>query len=67
MTEWDGNSDEMCDGIEVEEEEVSIGQCHNCRVLAEADEKNRLAALQRDRGKNDEDDDSDDDLEEVKF
>jgi hypothetical protein len=35
LTQIDDNTEEPCNGVELDEQEVSIDQCHNCRILAE--------------------------------
>ncbi|KAJ4137287.1 hypothetical protein NW768_002869 [Fusarium equiseti] len=57
LTQIDDNTEEPCNGVEVNEEEASIDMCHNCHILEE------LEARDREREQNDESDDED--MEEV--
>ncbi|EXM14715.1 hypothetical protein FoTM2_013820 [Fusarium oxysporum f. sp. vasinfectum] len=38
LTQIGGNTEDSCYGVELNEEEVSIGMCQNCRIL-EAQER----------------------------
>ncbi|KAF5968854.1 hypothetical protein FCOIX_11197 [Fusarium coicis] len=59
LTVINGNTEEPCHGVGVDEEEVSIDLCHNCRILEE------LEARERERQENEDIDDED--MEEVLF
>jgi len=41
------NTDATCPGVEIEEEEDEIDQCHNCQVLAEAERRGEEAEEER--------------------
>ena len=43
----DMNTDATCPGVEIEEEEDEIDQCHNCQVLAEAERRGEEAEEER--------------------
>ncbi|KAF5001221.1 hypothetical protein FGRMN_1164 [Fusarium graminum] len=55
LTQIDDNTEEPCYGVEVNEEEVSIDMCHNCRILEDLEA--------RDQQQNNDSDDED--MEEV--
>ncbi|CZR45860.1 uncharacterized protein FPRO_14964 [Fusarium proliferatum ET1] len=57
LTQIDDNTEEPCYGVEVDEEEVSIDLCHNCRILEE------LEAREHERQQGNDTDDED--MEEV--
>lgn len=50
----DMNTDATCPGIEVEEDEDMIEQCHNCWVLTEADRRGEEAEEERRRAEEEE-------------
>jgi hypothetical protein len=50
----DMNTDATCPGVEVENEEDAIDQCHNCRVLAEADRRAEEVQEERRRAEEEE-------------
>jgi hypothetical protein len=62
LNEVDQNTDEVCDGVEIEEEEEEGGLCHNCSILERLE---RASAERHVAAEEEEDDEDDDDLEEV--
>ncbi|RVX76007.1 hypothetical protein B0A52_00364 [Exophiala mesophila] len=41
LKEIDLNTDEMCNGVEVDEDVSEGGLCHNCTILEDAERRNR--------------------------
>jgi hypothetical protein len=63
LNEVNQNTDEVCDGVEVENEEEESGLCYNCRTMEELE---RRSAERRAAGEEEEEEEEDDeDMEEV--